>query len=72
MTIENNPTTLAVTHHGVTASFTTTEQDIETMFVLFKAALIAMTYQQCTINDEILRMAEEINNNKKPLTNPFK
>ena len=72
MTIDVNSTTLAVTHCGVTASFTTSETDIEVMFVLFKAALIAMTYQQCTIEDEILRMAEEINNDKKPLTNPFK
>ena len=71
MTIDN-PTTLAVTHHGVTASFETSDTDIETMFVLFKSALIAMTYQQCTIDDEILRMAEEINDNKQPLTNPFK
>jgi hypothetical protein len=72
MIIENNPTTLAVTHHGVTASFTTTETDIETMFVLFKAALIAMTFQQDTIDDEILRMAEAINDDQQPLTNPFK
>jgi len=72
MTIENNPTTLAVTHCGVTASFTTTETDIETMFVLFKAALIAMTYQQSTIDDEIVRMAESINDDQQPLTNPFK
>jgi hypothetical protein len=72
MTINDNSTTLAVTHCGVTASFTTSETDIEVMFVLFKAALIAMTYQQCTIDDEILRMAEEINNDQKPLTNPFK
>jgi hypothetical protein len=72
MTIDVNSTTLAVTHCGVTASFETSETDIEVMFVLFKAALIAMTYQQCTIDDEILRMAEEINNDKKPLTNPFK
>jgi len=71
MTIDNS-TTLAVTHGGVTALFTTSETDIETMFVLFKAALIAMTYQQCTIDDEILRIAEEINNDQKPLTNPFK
>ena len=68
MTIDNNPTTLAVTHHGVTASFTTTETDIETMFVLFKSALLAMTFQQETIDDEIVRMAQVINNNKKPLT----
>ena len=60
MIIENNPTTLAVTHHGVTASFTTTEQDIETMFVLFRSALIAMTYQQETIDAQILRMSIEI------------
>jgi len=72
MTIDVNSTTLAVTHCGVTASFTTSETDIEIMFVLFKAALIAMTYQQCTIDDEILRMAEEINNDQKPLINPFK
>jgi hypothetical protein len=71
MTIDN-PTTLAVTHHGVTALFTTTDTDIETMFVLFKAALIAMTYQQSTIDDEILRMAEAINDDQKPLINPFK
>jgi hypothetical protein len=71
MIIENS-TTLAVTHCGVTASFTTTDTDIETMFVLFKAALIAMTFQQETINDEILRMAEAINDDKQPLTNPFK
>ena len=72
MTINDNSTSLAVTHGGIIASFTTSETDIETMFVLFKAALIAMTYQQCTIDDEILRMAEEINNDQKPLTNPFK
>ena len=72
MIIENNPTTLAVTHCGVTASFTTTEQDIETMFVLFKAALLAMTYQQSTIDDEILRMAAEIKRTEKPLTKIFK
>lgn len=65
MTIDNNPTTLAVIHHGVTASFTTTETDIETMFVLFKAALLAMTFQQITIDDEILRMAEAINDDQK-------
>jgi len=70
--IIDNSTTLAVTHGGVTASFTTTDTDIETMFVLFKAALIAMTFQQETINDEILRMAEAINDDKQPLTNPFK
>lgn len=64
MIINDDSTTLAVTHHGVTASFTTSETDIETMFVLFKAALIAMTYQQETIDDEILSMAEEINNSK--------
>lgn len=64
MIINENPTTLAVTHYGVTASFKTSEQDIETMFVLFKAALIAMTYQQDTIDGEILRMAEKINNSK--------
>jgi len=64
MTINDDSTTLAVTHYGVTASFTTSETDIETMFVLFKAALISMTYQQDTIDDEILRMAEEINNSK--------
>jgi hypothetical protein len=67
MTIDVNSTTLAVTYCGVTASFTTSETDIEVMFVLFKAALIAMTYQQCTIDDEILRMAEEINNDQKQL-----
>jgi hypothetical protein len=72
MIIENNPTTLAVTHHGVTASFTTTEQDIETMFVLFRSALFAMTYQQSTIDDEILRMAAEIKRTEKPLTKIFK
>jgi predicted Zn-dependent peptidase len=71
MTIDN-PTTLAVTHHGVTASFTTTDTDIETMFVLFKAALLAMTFQQETIDDEILRMAEEIKMDSKPLTKIFK
>jgi hypothetical protein len=71
MTIDNS-TILAVTHCGVTASFETSETDIETMFVLFKAALIAMTFQQDTIDDEILRMAEEINNDQKPLTNFFK
>lgn len=60
----DDSTTLAVTHFGVTASFTTSDTDIETMFVLFKAALIAMTFQQDTIDDEILRMAEEINNNQ--------
>lgn len=63
MIIKDDLTTLSVTHYGVTASFTTSETDIETMFVLFKAALIAMTYQQETIDDEILRMAEELNNN---------
>jgi hypothetical protein len=60
----DDSTTLAVTHHGVTASFTTSETDIDTMFVLFKAALIAMTYQQETIDEQILSMAEEINNSK--------
>ena len=60
----DDSTTLAVTHCGVTASFTTSQTDIDTMFVLFKAALIAMTYQQETIDDEILSMAEEINNSK--------
>jgi hypothetical protein len=64
MTINDNSTSIAITHHGILASFTTQDTDIETMFVLFKAALIAMTFQQCTIDDEILRMAEEINNNK--------
>jgi hypothetical protein len=72
MTINPNQTTLTVTHCGVTASFETSDTDIETMFVLFKAALIAMTFQQCTIDDEILRMAEAINDDKQPLTNPFK
>jgi hypothetical protein len=67
----DNSTTLAVTHCGVTASFETSETDIETMFVLFKAALIAMTYQQDTIDDAILRMAEEINNSKKPIISAF-
>lgn len=60
----DNLTNLSVTHYGVTASFTTSETDIETMFILFKAALLSMSYQQNTIDDEILRMAEEINNNK--------
>jgi hypothetical protein len=72
MTTNDNSTSIAINHHGILASFTTQDTDIETMFVLFKAALIAMTYQQCTIDDEILRMAEEINNDKKPLINPFK
>lgn len=63
MIIKDDSTTLSVTHYGVTASFTTSEADIETMFVLFKAALIAMTYQHETIDYEILRMAEELNNN---------
>jgi hypothetical protein len=67
MNIDVNSTTLAVTHCGVTASFTTSETDIEVMFVLFKAALIAMTFQQNTIDDEILGMAEEIINNNKKL-----
>jgi hypothetical protein len=71
MTINDNSTSLAVTHNGIIVSFTTSETDIETMFVLFKAALIAMTYQQCTIDDEILRMAEEINNDKKPIISAF-
>lgn len=62
MITKDDLTLLSVTHYGVTASFTTAEADIETMFVLFKAALIAMTYQQETIDDEILRMAEELNN----------
>lgn len=60
MIINDNPTTLSVTHYGVTASFETSEQDIETMFVLFKAALIAMTYQQETIDEQILSMADDI------------
>jgi phosphomevalonate kinase len=64
MTINENSTILAVTHCGVTASFETSETDIDTMFVLFKAALIAMTYQQDTIDDAFLRMAEEINDNQ--------
>ena len=72
MIIDNNTTTLAVTHHGVTASFETSDTDIETMFVLFKAALIVMTYQQSTIDDEILRMAAEIKRTEKPLTKIFK
>jgi hypothetical protein len=64
MTINENPTSIAINHHGILASFTTTETDIDTMFVLFKAALIAMTFQQDTIDDAILRMAEEINDNQ--------
>jgi len=35
MTINDNSTSLAVTHNGIIASFTTSETDIETMFVLF-------------------------------------
>jgi len=30
-----------------------------------------MTFQQSTIDDEILRMAEEINNDKKPIISAF-
>jgi hypothetical protein len=71
MTINENPTSIAINHHGILASFTTQETDIETMFVLFKAALIAMTFQQDTIDDAILRMAEEINNSKKPIISAF-
>lgn len=64
MITKDDLTLLSVTHYGVTASFATSETDIETMFALFKAALIAMTYSQVTIDDEILRMAEELNNSK--------
>jgi hypothetical protein len=72
MTINDDSTTLSVAHCGVIATFTTEQTDIDTIFVLFKAALIAMTYQQETIDEQILSMAEEINNNTKPLNNPFK